>query len=174
MTKTEENDKDRATIKTMAETEDKDEDIDKGRNKLIQMFRYSKRWKDKRGNWKKRQIVQVFWDDGHVSEICEESICYDSNYAYTRFEELRTCSGEVLFIREHKATISKDESNIYIDIDELQMCKDFSTKDKNTTKTKTKTDDKDNNNTTTNIRDKTKDLLNKRIDTINKLNKFYQ
>ena len=55
------------------------------------------------------------------------------------------------------------------------MFKDFSTKDKITTKTKikTKTEDKDKDRTTTKIRDKTKDLLdkiNKRIDTINKSN----
>ena len=73
------------------------------------MFRYSKRWKDKKGNWKKRQIVWVFSNDDHISELCEKWMCHDSNYSYTRFEELRTCSGEVLFIREHKATISKDE-----------------------------------------------------------------
>ena len=53
-------------------TKDKDEDIDKDRNKLIQMFRYSKRWKDKKGNWKKRQIVWVFWNNDHVSELCEK------------------------------------------------------------------------------------------------------
>ena len=41
------------------------------------------------------------------------------------------------------------------------MFKDFSTKDKITTKIKTKTDDKDKDNTATKIRDKTKDLLDK-------------
>ena len=41
----------------------------------------------------------MIWDDGHVSELCEKWICYDGNYAYTRFEELRTRSGEVLFTR---------------------------------------------------------------------------
>ena len=133
-------------------TKDKDEAIDKGRNTLIQMFRYSKRSRNKKGNWKKRQIVSVFWDVGHVSELCEKWICYDSNYAYARFEELHTCSGEVLFTREHKGSISKDESNTYIDTDELQMFKDFSTKDKTKTKTKTKT------------------KINKRIDTMNKSN----
>ena len=48
-------------------TKDKDEAIDKGRNALIQMFRYLKRSRNKKGNWKKRQIVSVFWDDVHVS-----------------------------------------------------------------------------------------------------------
>ena len=41
----------------------------------------------------------MIWDDGHVSELCEKRVCYDGNYAYTRFEELRTRSGEVLFTR---------------------------------------------------------------------------
>ena len=74
----------------------------------------------------------------HISELCEKWVYYDNNYAYTRFEELHTRSAEVLFTREHKATISKIESNTYIDIDELQMFKDFTTKDKITTKTKNK------------------------------------
>ena len=43
--------------------------------------------------------------------------CY-GNYVYTRFEELCTRSGEVLFTREHKATLSKEKSLRYIDIDE--------------------------------------------------------
>ena len=89
--------------------EDNDEDIDKDRNTLIQMFRYSKRWKDKKGNRKRRQIVWVFWNNGHVSELCEKWVYYKGNYAYTRFEELRTRSGEVVFTREHKATTSKDK-----------------------------------------------------------------
>ena len=126
-------------------TNGKDEYIYKGRNRFIHMFRYSKRWKDKKGNCKKRQIFWVFWDDGHVSELCEKWVHYNSSYAYTRFEELRTRSGEVLFTKENEATMSKDESNTYIDIDELQMFRDFSTKDKIATKTKTE----DNDNTTT-------------------------
>ena len=98
--------------------------------------------KKKNGNWKKRHIVRVLWDDDHISELSEKWIYYDGNYEYTRFVELRTRSGEVVFTREHKATTSKDKSNIYIDIDEQQMFKDFYTKDKVTTKTKTKTEDK--------------------------------
>ena len=92
-------------------TKDKDEDIDKGRNKLIQMFRYSKQWKGKKGNWKRRMIVWVFWDDDLISELCEKWICINGKYAYTGFEELRKRSGKVLFTREHKASTSKDESN---------------------------------------------------------------
>ena len=117
------------------------------------MFRYSKRWKDKKGNQKKRRIVWAFWDDDHISELCEKWVYYDGNYAYTRFEELRKCSGEVLFTREYKATASKDNSNVYIDIDKLQMFKDFSIKDKATIKTK-------------NILDK----INNKISAINKTN----
>ena len=100
----------------------------------------------KNGNWKRRQIVWVFWNTGHVSELCEKWIYLNGKYAYTRFEQLRTHSGEVLFTREHKATTSKDKSNTYIDIHELKMFKDFRTIDKTTFKTKTK--DKDKNKTT--------------------------
>ena len=108
-TKTKTEDKDNTISKTKTQTEDKDEDIDRGRNTLIQVFKHSKRARDKKGNWKKRRIVWVFWDDDHLSELCEKWIYYNNNYAYTRFEELRTRSGEVLFTREHKATISKDK-----------------------------------------------------------------
>ena len=119
----------------------------------MQVFRYSKRWRDKKGNRKRRTIVWVFWDDDHISELCEKCVYYDGNYAYTRFEELRTRSGEVLFTREYKATASKYNSDTYIDIDELQMFKDFSIKDKTTTKTKDMLD-----------------KINDKISTINKTN----
>ena len=62
------------------QTKDKDECIDKGRNKLIQMFRYSKRWKGKKGNQKKRSIVWVFWDDDHISKLCLKLIYLNGNY----------------------------------------------------------------------------------------------
>ena len=117
------------------------------------MFRYSKRWKDKKGNKKKRSIVWIFWDDDHISELCETWVYYDGNYAYTRFEEFHKRSGEVLFTREYKATTSKYKSDTYIDIDELQMFKDFSIKYKATFKTK-------------NMLDK----INNKISAINKTN----
>ena len=120
------------------------------------MFQHAKQTRDKKGNWKKRRIVWVFWQDGDVSELCEKWICCYNKYAYTTFEEHRTHSGEVLFTRELKATISKDKSDTYIDIDELQMFKDFSTKDKVTTKNKTKTEDKDKTTLKTNTKTKTK------------------
>ena len=107
---------------------------------------------------------RVFWDDCHVSELCEKWICYNHEYAYTPFEELRTYSGEVLFTREHTAITSKDKPNTYIDIDTLQVFKDFITEDKRKTtpktKAKTKTEDKD-----------TLGKINNKIDTINKINK---
>ena len=43
------------------------------------------------------------------------------NYAYTRFEELQT----LIFTNEHKATLSKESSHIYIDIDDLKMFRDL-------------------------------------------------
>ena len=113
----------------------------------------------KNSNWKRRQIVWIFWNNGHISELCEKWIYINGKYAYTRFEELRTHSGEMLFTREHKAT-REDKSNTYIDIDDLKIFKDFSTSDKTTFKTKTKDKDKD-------ILDK----INNKIDTINKMNK---
>ena len=150
---------------------------------LMRVFRYSRQWHGKKnGNWKRRQIVWVFPNNGHVSELCEKWIYLNGKYAYTRFEELRTHSGEVLFTREHKVTTSKDKSNTYIDIDDLKMYKDFSTSDKTTFKTKTKdkdknktkTEDKDKNKTTNKTKTEDKDILDKinnKIDTVNKMNK---
>ena len=131
-TKTEDKKKYKTTPKTRTTTEDKDKTTLKTRTKtedrLIQVFQYAKlRRNKKNGNWAKRQIVYVFWDDEHISELCEKWIRYNYEYAYTRFEELRTYSGEVLFTGEHKATTSKDKSNIHIDIDKLQVFKDFIT-----------------------------------------------
>ena len=84
------------------------------------MFQYARLGRNKKnGNWAKRQIVCVFWDDEHISELCEKQIRHNYEYAYTRFEELRTYSGEVPFTREHKATTSKDKPNTHIDIDKM-------------------------------------------------------
>ena len=63
------------------------------------------------------------------------------------FEELHTRSGEVLFTREYKGALSEEKSNTYIDIDELKIFKDFSSKYITTLKTKTKTKSKDMNKT---------------------------
>ena len=71
----------------ISKTEDKDEDTD--RDMLMRVFRYSRQWRGKKnGNWKRRQIVWVFWNKGHVSELCEKWIYLDGKYAYARFEEL--------------------------------------------------------------------------------------
>ena len=180
-------------VKTKTKTEDKDENIDRGRNEFIQKFHRAMKSRDKKGNWKRGRIVWVFWNDGHVSELCEKWIYHNGNYAYTRFEELRTYSGEVLFTRENKATVSKYKSETYIDIDQLKIFKVFTVNDMATpkTKTKTKTMIKDKNKTKTEDKNKTKtedknktttktktenkdllDMINKRIDTINKWNKL--
>ena len=81
-------------------------------------------WKDynsKNGSWLKKHILWVFWNNNNVSELCDKWIFCDGNYAYTRFEELCTRSGEVLFTREHKATLSKEKSLTHIDIDALKV-----------------------------------------------------
>ena len=75
----------------------------------------------------------------------------------------------MLFTREHKATISKDESNTYIDSDELQMFKDFSISDI----IKTKTKDKNKATTKTKTETKNKDMVDKINDKINMINKLY-
>ena len=74
---------------------------------------------------KRRHILWVFWDNKDITELCEKWICCDGNYAYTRFKELRTYSGEVFFTNEHKATLSEEESHTYIDIDELKVFRDL-------------------------------------------------
>ena len=84
-------------------TKTEDKGRNNRRNKRIQMFMYIKRWRNKNGDRKKkRRIVWAFWDDDHISELCEKWEYYDGNYAYTKFEELRKRSGEVLFTRDIK------------------------------------------------------------------------
>ena len=52
----------------ISKTDDKDEDIDS--NMLIGVFRYPKQWRGKKyGNWIRRQIVWVFWNNGHVKSM---------------------------------------------------------------------------------------------------------
>ena len=50
-----------------------------------------------------RHIIIVFWDDEYITELCEKWVKACGVYAYTRFEELSTNSGDVLFTTEHKA-----------------------------------------------------------------------
>ena len=77
-----------------------------------------------RRNWEKRKITCVFWKS-QVSKLCEKWICSNDNYAYTRFEEFRTCSGEVLFTNEHKSVFSKNEAKSYIVLMILKYSKIF-------------------------------------------------
>ena len=74
--------------------------------------------------WIRKKKLMVFWNNNIISELCEKWIFYNDNYTYTKFEELRTRSGELLYTREHKATLSKEKSSTYIDIDELKIYSD--------------------------------------------------
>ena len=65
-------------------------------------------------------------------------IFFYGNYVYTRSEKLCTCSGEVLYTREHKATLSKGKPFKYIDIDELKIFRNMYSKDEIVLKTKKK------------------------------------
>ena len=95
-------------------------------NRLIKMFHYVKLERNrKNADWVKRQIVMVFWNNKHISNLCEKWIYRNREYAYTRFEELRTYSSEMLFTREHKATKTKRKSNMFIKIEKLRVFKDF-------------------------------------------------
>ena len=129
---------------------------------------------NKRGSLtEKRRIVWIFWDDDHISELYEKWIYCNIIYAYARFEELHTHSGEVLCTKEHKAAISKDEADRYINIDDLKIFKDFSVGDKTTFKTKikarikTKAETNDKNNFLT------RDILDKISNKMNVINKLY-
>ena len=55
----------------------------------------------------REKTLMVFWNNNTISEQCEKWIFYNDNYAYIRFEKLRTCSGKFLYTRKHKATLSK-------------------------------------------------------------------
>ena len=59
--------------------------------------------------------------------------------------------------------IRQPYQNIYIDIDELQMFKDFSTKDKTTLKTKTKAMTEDKDKTTTKTKGNYKSIKKKNL-----------
>ena len=75
-------------------------------------------------HWTQKKTVKIFWNNNTISEICEKWIFYNDNYAYIRCEELHTHLGEPLYIREHKASLSKEKLCVYIDIDELKMHSD--------------------------------------------------
>ena len=106
--------------------DDDDDDTISKINKDIQTFCHRKSKRNKENDDRRtRQIFWTFWNNIYISELYEKWIHYDGNYAYTRFEVFRTRSGKMLFTNEHKATLSKEKSNTYIDIDELKMFKDF-------------------------------------------------
>ena len=100
-------------------------DIKINKKTLLEVFEIVKGDIKRCGDWEKRKTTWVFWKS-HVSELHEKWVCSRGNYAYTRFEEFRTCSGEVLFTNEHKAVFSKNEAKSYIDINDLETFKDFS------------------------------------------------
>ena len=125
-TKTKTKDKDKTIPKAKTKTKDKDDDINMDENRPIQVFQYARLGHNREnGDWVKRQIVWVFWNNKHISELCEKWIYRNCEYGYTQFEELRTYSGEVLFTREHKATITKHKRNIFTKIIKLGVFKDF-------------------------------------------------
>ena len=64
-TKIEDKDKTILETKTKAKTEDKNE------NRLIKVFRYVRRDREN-GDLVKRQIVIVYWNNKHISELCEK------------------------------------------------------------------------------------------------------
>ena len=72
----------------------------------LQVFEWVRKDIKNNFNWEKRRIVWIFWKS-HVTELCEKWIYFNGNYAYTRFEEFRTCSGEVLFTNEQKSPFQK-------------------------------------------------------------------
>ena len=84
-------------------------------------------------------ITWVFWES-HVTELCEKWICCRNDYVYTRFEEFRICSGEVLFTNEHKAVFLKNKAKTYIDINDLEIFKYFSKENKTKFKRKPRTE----------------------------------
>ena len=104
-----------------------------------QVFKVVKFKFKNKSNWEKKVITWVFWKSP-VSELCEKWIYYNNNYAYTRYEEFRTCSGEVLFTNEHKAVFSKNKAKTYIDINDLEIFKDFSKENKTKFKRKPRTE----------------------------------
>ena len=56
-TKTKIDDEDKTTPKTKTKVEDKDEDIDMDRDKVIQVFQHAKLGRSKKGNWVKRHCL---------------------------------------------------------------------------------------------------------------------
>ena len=91
---------------TCKDTKDTKPNIRIDKETFLGVFRIGRHEIRHESNWEKGIITWIFWKF-HVSELCEKWICSKSNYAYTRFEEFRTCSYEVLFTNEHKAVFKK-------------------------------------------------------------------
>ena len=85
---------------------------------MFSVVRYDN--KDKVG-WEKKNNLGLL--EIACKELCEKWISSIGNYAYTRFEEFRTCAGEVLFTNEHKAVFSRKEADCYIPIKDLDIFK---------------------------------------------------
>ena len=78
-------------------------------------------------NGVEKRLLTVVYCESHISELCEKWIDSWDNYAYSKFEEFRTCSGEILFTNKHKAVLSKKDAIRYIDYNNLEIFKWFST-----------------------------------------------
>ena len=90
------------------------------------MYVWLQHSKEKKGDWVKKQMFWVFWNNKHISELYiselyEKWIYKNHEYGYTRFEKLRTCFGEVIYTREHKAIATKHKKNISSNINELNV-----------------------------------------------------
>ena len=93
--------------------------------KTFQVYTTAKRTNRGFNDWEERKTTWIFWKS-HVSELCEKWVRSRGNYAYTRFEEFCTCSGEVLLTNEHIAVFSKSEELKYIDINGFKIFKEYS------------------------------------------------
>ena len=117
--------------KTIHKIKDNDEDIDKDKamseckygNMLTKVY-FKKEMKLIDNHWTRKKNFNIFLNNNTISEICEKWIFYNDSYAYRSCEALHTRLGELLYIREHKASLSKEKSHAYIDIDELKMYSD--------------------------------------------------
>ena len=76
--------------KTMPKKEHKDKTIPKTKTEYkgdneIQVYYNGKIFKNKEnGDWRKRHILCVFWNNNHISELRGKWIYKDGNYAYSR------------------------------------------------------------------------------------------
>ena len=64
----------------------KKEDMDKNMpktNKNIPLYYHKKTYRNKKnGDWRRKKILLVFWDNKHIFELHEKWIYCDSNYVY--------------------------------------------------------------------------------------------